>query len=123
MIIRETLTRIGIYTKTKKNENIIKLLKQICYCVNIGDEHYILHAKEILGKKLTDIDYARRNTVAKMLENWGEVKILNQEEILEHGTILSLFILNHADSKKPGWKFETPVSKEDIIRWKENQTK
>ena len=117
-IIRETLTRMGIYTKTETNNKTVKTLKQICYIVSEGEDYYIVHHKEIQKKKLTDIDYARRNTAATMLEKWGEINILNPEELLEYGTILSLFILPHKDKFKPDWQFESPITKDELINWK-----
>jgi hypothetical protein len=113
-ILKETLTRMGIYTKSGNPPHYIKNLKQLCHIINSSGIFYLLHAKEIQGKRMQDIDYARRNTIAKMLETWGVLKVLNPEEILEHGTILSLFILPYKDKLKPGWQFEISVSVEQM---------
>lgn len=85
--IAETLTRIGV--QPKKDEDV---LYQSCHILHKrlkkGDQfhstYFIVHFKEFFildGKTstITDEDIARRNTIAKFLEEWGLLKILNPE--------------------------------------------
>lgn len=77
--IKETLTRIGIASKAKKQ------LYQSCHILHkkdreTGESHYaIVHFKELFkldGKEstITDEDLARRNTITNLLVEWGLVK-------------------------------------------------
>lgn len=74
--IKETLTRIGVASK-KSNT-----LYQSCHILHKKGEYAILHFKELFlmdGKvSETDIDendFARRNTIVKLLSEWGLLDI------------------------------------------------
>ena len=74
--IKETLTRIGIASRKEKK------LYQSCHILHKQGRYYIVHFKELFaldGKpsNLTENDVQRRNAIAKLLEEWGLVKILN----------------------------------------------
>jgi Bacteriophage translational regulator len=78
--IKETLTRIGIKSK---RENI---LYQSCHILHKRGRYYIMNFKELFlldGKEadFSDDDFRRRNTIAKLLEQWGICKIVNKEDI------------------------------------------
>jgi len=86
--VRETLTRIGV---AAKKENV---LYQSCHILHKQGKYYIVHFKELfdLDGKPTDIvenDYARRNTIANLLEEWNLVKIVNPEKIKDNLAPLS----------------------------------
>jgi hypothetical protein len=75
--VRETLTRIGVASKKERT------LYQSCHILHKQGRYYIVHFKELfsLDGKETDItenDLARRNAIAKLLEDWGLVKIVNK---------------------------------------------
>lgn len=75
--IRETLTRIGVPNHGKTT------LFQSCHILHKRGRYYICHFKEMFmldGKPSTfsDEDKGRRNSIAKMLEQWGLLKILNR---------------------------------------------
>jgi len=75
-ICRETLTRIGISSKTKK------ILWQSCHILHKKGNYFIVHFKELLaldGKEtnFSEDDKARRNTIANLLEEWGLVEIVD----------------------------------------------
>lgn len=75
--VRETLTRIGV---AAKKENV---LYQSCHILHKQGHYAIVHFKELfaLDGKPTDIvdnDLARRNTIAKLLEEWGLVKLVKE---------------------------------------------
>ena len=74
--IRETLTRIGV--ASRKN----KVLYQSCYILHKQGRYFIVHFKELFaldGKQadLLDNDIQRRNTVAKLLADWGLLDIMD----------------------------------------------
>lgn len=75
--IKETLTRIGVAsTKDKK-------LYQSCHILHKQGKYYITHFKELFaldGKptNFTAEDQARRDSIAKLLEEWGLVTIVTE---------------------------------------------
>lgn len=78
--IKETLTRIGIKSK---RDNI---LYQSCHILHKRGKYYILNFKEFFlldGKEadFSDDDFRRRNTITKLLEQWGICKVVNPEDI------------------------------------------
>lgn len=93
--VRETLTRIGVASRKDKT------LYQSCHILHKRGKFYITHFKEMFaldGKQsnFSEEDKGRRNTIAKLLEDWGLIKIvepsdakspmapLNQIKILPH---------------------------------------
>lgn len=74
--VKETLTRIGV--SSPKN----KTLYQSCHILHKRGKYYIVHFKELfaLDGKQTNFDEkdrARRNTIARLLNDWGLVEIIN----------------------------------------------
>tara|TARA_R110001583_G_scaffold2160_11_gene15779 strand:- start:4648 stop:5070 length:423 start_codon:yes stop_codon:yes gene_type:complete len=77
--IRETLSRIGVASSKDK------ILYQSCHILHKQGRYFIVHFKELFaldGKQadLTDNDIERRNTIAKLLSDWGLVKIIELAE-------------------------------------------
>lgn len=76
--VRETLTRIGIASRTDKT------LYQSCHILHKQGRYAIMHFKELFemdGKSsnFSDEDKGRRNVIGKLLEEWGLVKIVDPE--------------------------------------------
>lgn len=74
--VRETLTRIGVSSRKEK------VLYQSCHILHKQGKYYIVHFKELFaldGKpsNISENDIQRRNAIAKLLEEWGLIKILN----------------------------------------------
>lgn len=74
--VRETLTRIGVSSRKEK------VLYQSCHILHKQGLYYIVHFKELFaldGKpsNISENDIQRRNAIAKLLEEWGLIKILN----------------------------------------------
>lgn len=74
--VRETLTRIGVSSRKEK------VLYQSCHILHKQGHYYIVHFKELFaldGKpsNISENDIQRRNAIAKLLEEWGLIKILN----------------------------------------------
>ena len=76
--VRETLTRIGVSSRKEK------VLYQSCHILHKQGQYYIVHFKELFaldGKpsNISENDIQRRNAIAKLLEEWGLIKILNSK--------------------------------------------
>jgi len=74
--VKETLTRIGVSSRKEK------VLYQSCHILHKQGKYYIVHFKELFaldGKpsNISENDIQRRNAIAKLLEEWGLIKIMN----------------------------------------------
>jgi hypothetical protein len=101
--VRETLTRIGVASKKDR------ILYQSCHILHKQGRYYIVHFKELfaLDGKPTDIsenDLSRRNAIAKLLQDWGLVKVVNTKQIEEPPPIFlsQIKILSHKE--KDDWE-------------------
>ena len=77
--IRETLSRIGVASRKERK------LYQSCHILHKQGRYYIVHFKELFaldGKQtnLSENDIARRNTIAKLLKDWGLVELQGEAE-------------------------------------------
>lgn len=89
-IVRESLDRIGVGNKSKK------ILNPSCYLLHKKGEYYIIHFKNLLaldGKPTTfnEADNIRQSSIARLLEKWGLVKIIDERQLQEETT--SVFVL------------------------------
>ncbi len=78
--VRETLTRIGVSSRKEK------VLYQSCHILHKQSRYFITHFKELFeldGKpsNMSENDIQRRNAIARLLEDWNLVSIVNQEII------------------------------------------
>jgi len=111
--IKETLTRIGVASRKEKK------LYQSCHILHKQSKYYIVHFKELFaldGKpsNFSDEDKGRRNTIAKLLEDWGLIKVVDEKSIDEPKTPMSqIKILTHKE--KNDWEL---VAKYNIGRKK-----
>jgi len=103
-VVRESLDRIGIANKEKKT------IMPLCYILHKTNwetsesEYYIIHFKNL--KKLdgdltyyTKEDEIKQSSIAKLLETWGLVEIINKEELPIKNSFV--YVLPH--SKKKDW--------------------
>ena len=86
--IKETLSRIGVASKKDQT------LYQSCHILHKQGKYYITHFKELFlldGKQsdFDDSDMARRNTIVKLLEEWGLLDIVSQDSVKEPVATLS----------------------------------
>lgn len=115
--IRETLTRIGIASKKRQivDEEEKMTLYQSCHILHKRQRYFIVHFKELFaldGKpfNMTEDDIARRNTIARLLSEWGLVKLVDPSQIEESQAPLSkIKVLPHKE--KNDWQL---VSKYNI---------
>ena len=98
--VRETLSRIGVASRKDKT------LFQSCHILHKQGKFYIVHFKEMFaldGKptNFTDEDKGRRNTIAKLLEDWGLIKIVEPEQATDPITQLNqIKILPHKEKNE-----------------------
>ena len=102
--VRETLTRIGVASRKDK------VLFQSCHILHKQGRYYIVHFKELFaldGKSadLSENDLQRRNTIAKLLFDWGLVQILNQDKYLDIAPLSQINIIAFKD--KGEWDLQT----------------
>lgn len=100
--VRETLTRIGV---AAKNQNV---LYQSCHILHKQGRYYLVHFKELFaldGKpnNMSENDFARRNTIANLIAEWGLVKLTDPDRSKEPVAPLSqIKILPHKE--KNDWE-------------------
>lgn len=99
--VKETLTRIGISSR-KSNT-----LFQSCHILHKQGKYYIVHFKELFmldgkGTNIDDEDIARRNTIIKLLAEWGLVKVVNEEVLSAESNLANIKIISHKD--KDNWE-------------------
>ena len=86
--IKETLTRIGISSRKDKK------LFQSCHILHKRGKYYIVHFKELfmldgLESNFNDEDKGRRNSIARLLDEWGLLIIVDKKKSEDPITPLS----------------------------------
>ena len=102
--VRETLTRIGVASKKDRT------LFQSCHILHKQGHYFIVHFKELFaldGKTadLSDNDLQRRNTIAKLLSDWGLIKILDVGSHANTAPLSQIKII--AFKEKSEWDLQT----------------
>ena len=100
--IRETLSRIGVASRKEKK------LYQSCHILHKQGRYYIVHFKELFaldGKQtnLSENDIARRNTISKLLKDWGLVELKGETEPI--APLSQIKIISFKE--KSDWTLET----------------
>ncbi|MCX8009342.1 MAG: translational repressor RegA [Patescibacteria group bacterium] len=127
LVLKETLTRIGI----SSNRNGKPHLFQTCHILHKKGKYYLVHFKELfmlddrLRKGMTPQDEKRKRCIAKLLEDWGLIKIVspfNRNESF-HLKKLKLTVISHAEKSK--WSLQSKysigkVKKSQVNYWKDN---
>ena len=100
--IRETLSRIGVASRKERK------LYQSCHILHKQGRYYIVHFKELFaldGKEtnLSENDVARRNSIAKLLKDWGLVDIIGNTDMV--APLSQIKIISYKE--KGDWILET----------------
>lgn len=95
-VVRETLERIGIANRQNK------VLNPSCYLLHKKGRYYIMHFKKLLEldgneTNFSEEDEGRQSAIARLLESWGLVKILNPNILVEYDR--SIFVLPFCEKK------------------------
>jgi|ERR1017187_936236 hypothetical protein len=101
--ILETLTRIGIASRKDQT------LYQSAHILHKQNHYAIIHFKELffLDGKSTDFsddDRMRRNAIACLLEEWGLVKIIHPEQVVDKAPMSHIKVLRY--SEKNDWNLK-----------------
>ena len=102
--VRETLTRIGVASRKDK------ILYQSCHILHKQSRYFIVHFKELFaldGKQadLTDNDIQRRNTIAKLLVDWGLIKIIDAYRYNDLAPLSQIKVISYKE--KNDWDLQT----------------
>jgi len=102
--VRETLTRIGVASRSDK------ILYQSCHILHKQGRYYIVHFKELFaldGKHadLTDNDLQRRNTIANLLVDWGLVTINEAKNFTDTAPLSQIKVISFKE--KNNWELQT----------------
>lgn len=105
-IVRETLDRIGIANKDKR------VLNPSCYLLHKRGSYTISHFKQLLaldGKKtnFSEEDFKRTVSIARLLEDWGLVTILDPDKYEEYDDVF-VFVLPYKE--KENWEIKHKYS-------------
>lgn len=98
--VKETLTRIGVSSKIEKR------LYQSCHILHKRGRYAIMHFKEMfvldgLDSDISEDDLGRRNTIVKLLVEWGLIAVIDPKRY-EHPqlSLARLKIIPHKDKKE-----------------------
>ena len=96
MVVRETLSRIGVSPKGKK------ILYQSCHLIHKNEVYIIAHFKELfaldsLPSNVTEEDIKRRNIIAKLLEEWDLLEIVDKEKVQDTLPINAIKVIKYDD--------------------------
>ncbi len=110
--VRETLTRIGV--ASRKN----KILYQSCHILHKQGRYFIVHFKELFaldGKQadLSDNDIERRNTIAKLLSDWGLVDIIDKENFDNIAPLSQIKIISFKEKDEWDLQSKYNIGKKD----------
>jgi len=101
MVVRETLSRIGVSPKSKK------VLYQSCHLIHKNNVYIIAHFKELfaldgLPSNTTEEDLKRRNAIVQLLEDWELLEVIDKEKIKEKMPINGIKIIKYTE--KDQWE-------------------
>ena len=102
--VRETLTRIGVASRKEQ------ILYQSCHILHKQGRYFIVHFKELFaldGKQadLSDNDIQRRNTITKLLLDWGLVKVVDPVRMEDQAPLSQIKVIAYKD--KHNWNLQT----------------
>jgi hypothetical protein len=101
MVVRETLSRIGVSPKGKK------VLYQSAHLIHKNDVYIVAHFKELfaldgLPSNTSEEDLKRRNAIVKLLEEWELLEIVDKEKVKDAMPINGLKIIKYGE--KDDWE-------------------
>lgn len=101
MVVRETLSRIGVSPKGKK------VLYQSAHLIHKNEVYIIAHFKELfaldgLPSNISEEDIKRRNAIIKLLEEWELIEVVDKEKVKDSMSINGLKIIKY--SEKDDWE-------------------
>jgi len=110
--VRETLSRIGVASRKERK------LYQSCHILHKQGKYYIVHFKELFaldGKEtnLSENDIARRNTIAKLLNDWNLIEVKGNIEPTAPLSQIKILSFREKDEWTLETKYNIGKKKED----------
>ena len=101
MVVRETLTRMGVSPKGKN------ILYQSCHLVHKDGVYVVAHFKELfaldgLPSNVSTEDIQRRNAIVKLLEDWDLLEVIDKEKIKDQMALTGMKIIKYGE--KDNWE-------------------
>jgi hypothetical protein len=101
MVVRETLTRMGVSPKGKN------ILYQSCHLVHKDGIYVVAHFKELfaldgLPSNVSKEDIQRRNAIVKLLEDWELLEVIDKEKIADQMPLTGMKIIKYGE--KDNWE-------------------
>lgn len=101
MVVRETLSRIGVSPKGKK------VLYQSCHLIHKNEVYIIAHFKELfsldgLPSNVSEEDTKRRNAIISLLEEWELIDVVDKDKIKDKMQVNGIKIIKHEE--KDSWE-------------------
>lgn len=101
MVVRETLSRVGVSPKGKK------VLYQSAHLIHKNEVYIIAHFKELfaldgLPSNVSEEDIKRRNAIVKLLEEWELLEVVDKEKIKNTMPISGLKIIKY--NERDDWE-------------------
>lgn len=101
MVVRETLTRMGVSPKGKN------ILYQSCHLVHKDGVYVVAHFKELfaldgLPSNVSTEDIQRRNAIVKLLEDWELLEVIDKDKIKDQMPLTGMKIIKYGE--KDNWE-------------------
>ena len=101
MVVRETLTRMGVSPKGKN------ILYQSCHLVHKDGIYVVAHFKELfaldgLPSNVSTEDIQRRNAIVKLLEDWELLEVIDKQKIKDQMPLTGMKIIKYGE--KDNWE-------------------
>ncbi len=113
--VKETLSRIGVASKKDK------ILFQSVHILHKQGRYFLVHFKELFaldGKfsDITDNDLERRNTIAKLLVDWGLVTLVDSKSFENRAPLAQIKILSFKEKNE--WSLQTKynLGKKKVVK-------
>jgi hypothetical protein len=99
MVVRETLSRIGVSPKGKNT------LYQSCHLIHKNGIYIIAHFKELfalddLPSNTSEEDIKRRNAIVKLLEEWELLEVVDKDYLKNCMPLSGLKIIKYNERNK-----------------------
>jgi hypothetical protein len=117
--IRETLTRIGIYSKRTNT------LWQSCHILHKRGKFFIVHFKELFALSdrvvnISDNDIERRNRIAALLQEWGLLKVVTKSQLNNMAPMSEMKIISFREKDKYNLRTKYEMTTEKYEKEKAN---
>ena len=115
--VRETLTRIGVASRKDKT------LFQSCHILHKQGRYFIVHFKELfaLDGKVADLaenDIQRRNTIAKLLVDWGLITIIDAKDFEDTAPLSQIKVISFKENMIGLLRLNIISVKRNLIQYK-----